>query len=48
VDVLSVSLFASFLSNCYSKHTRTTVLRPSWTLSGTTWVSHHQKGKPGR
>ena len=26
-------------------HTHTTVLRPSWTSSGTTWVSQHQKGK---
>jgi len=23
----------------------TTVLRPSWTLSGITWVSRHHKGK---
>ena len=26
-------------------HTQTTVLRPSWILSGTTRVSRHQKGK---
>jgi len=26
-------------------YTHTTVLRPSWILSGTTWVSRHQKGK---
>jgi len=26
-------------------HTHTTVLRPSWMLSGTTRVSRHQKGK---
>jgi len=26
-------------------HTHTTVLWPSWILSGTTRVSHHQKGK---
>jgi len=26
-------------------HTQTTVLRPSWILSGTTQVSWHQKGK---
>jgi len=26
-------------------HTQTTVLRPSWILSGTTQVSRHQKGK---
>jgi len=26
-------------------HTHTTVLRPSWTLSGTIQVSWHQKGK---
>ena len=26
-------------------HTHTTVLRPSWTFSGTTRVSRHQKGK---
>jgi len=26
-------------------HTHTTVLQPSWTLSGTTWVSQHRKGK---
>ena len=25
-------------------HTHTTILRPSWILSGTTWVSQHQKG----
>jgi len=25
--------------------THTTVLWPSWILSGTTWVSQHQKGK---
>jgi len=27
-------------------HTHTTVLQPSWILSGTTWVSWHQKVKP--
>jgi len=27
------------------KHTDITVLRPSWILSGTTWVSWHQKCK---
>jgi len=26
-------------------HTHTTILRPSWILSRTTWVSWHQKGK---
>jgi len=26
-------------------HRHTTILRPSWILSGTTWVSRHQKGK---
>ena len=26
-------------------YTHTTVSRPSWILSGTTWVSRHQKGK---
>jgi len=26
-------------------HTHTTILRPSWILSGTTRVSRHQKGK---
>jgi len=26
-------------------HTHTTILRPSWILSGTTRVSQHQKGK---
>jgi len=25
--------------------THTTVLQPSWILSGTTWVSWHQEGK---
>jgi len=35
---------------CHSKkhthtHIHTTVLRPSWILSGTTWVSQYQKGK---
>jgi len=28
-----------------TSYTHTTVLRPSWILSGTTWVSQHQKGK---
>jgi len=28
--------------------TQTTLLRPSWILSWTTWVSRHQKGKPHR
>jgi len=29
----------------HTRHTHTTVLRPSWILSGTTRVSRHQKGK---
>jgi len=27
------------------KETHTTVLWPSWILTGTTWISWHQKGK---
>jgi len=34
---------------CYQQmkhaHTHTTILQPSWILSGTTRVSGHQKGK---
>jgi len=29
----------------HSTHTHTTILWPSWILSGTTWVSQYQKGK---
>jgi len=29
-------------------HTHPTILRPSWFLSGTSWVSQHQKGKTTR
>jgi len=28
-------------------HTHTTILWPSWIMSGTTWVRQHQKVKPG-
>jgi len=30
------------------KYTHTTVILLFWNLSGTTWVSRYQKGKPGR
>jgi len=33
------------LSACAHRHTHTTVLQPTWILSGTTHVSRHQKGK---
>jgi len=39
-------MFALHIFVQYSNtHTHTTVLRLSWILSGTTWVSWHQKGK---
>jgi len=37
--------FPLSLSLITSMHTHTTVLRPSWILSGTTRVSRHQKGE---
>jgi len=33
------------INKCKHTHTHTTILRPSWILSGTTRVSQHQKGK---
>jgi len=32
-------------TNRHTHHTHTTILRPSWILSGTTRVRWHQKGK---
>jgi len=43
-QLLLFSVFVIWLQR-YQKHTHTTVLRPSWILSGTTLLSRHQTAK---